>query len=503
MMYLAGIDIGTSAAKTAVYDLYGNIAAECTKEYPLYQPRNGWAEQDPADWWNAVCYTLQKVTAEINASEIAGVGFSGQMHGLVMLDEKDRVIRPAILWCDGRTAEECDEINALAGIDRLLQITAAPALTGFTASKIRWVQKHEPENYAKCRRILLPKDYIRFKLSGEYFTDVSDASGTQLFDIRQRRWSEELCSKLQIDPSLLVPAKESPEAAGRVSKEAARRTGLKEGTILAAGAGDNAAAAVGTGVIRDGQAFTTIGTSGVVFAHTKAPAFDSLGRIHTFCSAVPGEYHTMGVTQAAGLSAQWFRNNFAPEKSYAELDLEAEKLPVGSEGLIYLPYLMGERTPHLDPHSRGVFFGLSAMHKAAHLYRAVLEGVAYSLLDAYEIVSATGPQIDKMYMCGGGAKSRMWRDMIADVFGTETTDMSHGGGAALGAALLGGAAGGAYADLFQACGQAVKCGAVSKPDQNRHERYHSYAKLYKKLYQSLKEDFKMLSKLQREDGSAF
>lgn len=196
MMYLAGIDIGTSAAKTAVYDLYGNIAAECTKEYPLYQPRNGWAEQDPADWWNAVCYTLQKVTAEINASEIAGVGFSGQMHGLVMLDEKDRVIRPAILWCDGRTAEECDEINALAGIDRLLQITAAPALTGFTASKIRWVQKHEPENYAKCRRILLPKDYIRFKLSGEYFTDVSDASGTQLFDIRQRRWSEELCSKL-------------------------------------------------------------------------------------------------------------------------------------------------------------------------------------------------------------------------------------------------------------------------------------------------------------------
>ena len=356
-MYLAGIDIGTSAAKTAVYDLYGNIAAECTKEYPLYQPRNGWAEQDPADWWNAVCYTLQKVTAEINASEIVGVGFSGQMHGLVMLDEKDRVIRPAILWCDGRTAEECDEINALAGIDRLLQITAAPALTGFTASKIRWVQKHEPENYAKCRRILLPKDYIRFKLSGEYFTDVSDASGTQLFDIRQRRWSEELCSKLQIDPSLLVPAKESPEVAGRVSKEAARRTGLKEGTILAAGAGDNAAAAVGTGVIRDGQAFTTIGTSGVVFAHTKAPAFDSLGRIHTFCSAVPGEYHTMGVTQAAGLSVQWFRNNFAPEKSYAELDLEAEKLPVGSEGLIYLPYLMGERTPHLDPHSRGVFFG--------------------------------------------------------------------------------------------------------------------------------------------------
>ena len=488
-MYIIGIDIGTSATKTAVYDLDGHTVAESTHEYPLSQPHNGWAEQNPTDWWEAVCATLRDVTAKIDSDCVVGVGFSGQMHGLVMLDEQNEVIRPAIIWCDSRTGEECAEINEIIGLDTLMEITASPALTGFTASKIRWVQKHEPENYARCRHILLPKDYIRFMLSGEYHTDASDASGMQLLDIRTRSWSPLICEKLGVDRGLLAEVRESPEAVSRVSAKAAALTGLKEGTILAAGAGDNAAAAVGTGVVTEGKAFTTIGTSGVVFAHVKAPAVDPLGRIHTFCAAVPGEYHTMGVTQAAGLSLQWFRHTIAPGTTYAELDRMAEALPIGAERLIYLPYLMGERTPHLNPDCRGVFFGLSAMHTTAHLYRAVLEGVAFSLNDAYELVSRTGAPITDMAVCGGGAKSPLWRQMISDVYGIPLTDMSKGGGASLGAAILGGVAGGAYPDVQTACTRVIKGGNITAPDKDRHEAYAKFFSLYRDLYASLADDY--------------
>lgn len=494
-MYIIGIDIGTSATKTAVYDLDGVTVAESTHEYPLSQPHNGWAEQNPTDWWEAVCATLRDVTAKIDPVLVSGVGFSGQMHGLVMLDENNQVIRPAIIWCDSRTGEECTEINQIVSLDSLMEITASPALTGFTASKIRWVQKHEPENYAKCRHILLPKDYIRFMLSGEYHTDASDASGMQLLDIRTRNWSPLICEKLGVDMSLLAEVRESPEAVSRVSAKAAALTGLKEGTTLAAGAGDNAAAAVGTGVVSEGKAFTTIGTSGVVFAHIKKPAVDPKGRIHTFCAAVPGEYHTMGVTQAAGLSLQWFRNNLAPNTSYADLDRMAEPLPIGAERLVYLPYLMGERTPHLDPGCRGVFFGLSAMHTTAHMYRAVLEGVAYSLNDAYELVSKTGTPITDMAVCGGGAKSPIWRQMIADVYNVPLMDMSKGGGASLGAAILGGVAGGAYPDIQSACARVIKDGNVTMPDGDHHETYTRFFALYRDLYASLADDYKKLSVL--------
>ncbi|MBE6558729.1 MAG: xylulokinase [Ruminococcaceae bacterium] len=494
-MYIIGIDIGTSATKTAVYDLDGALVAESTHEYPLSQPHNGWAEQNPIDWWEAVCATLRDVTAKINPALVVGVGFSGQMHGLVMLDENNKVVRPAIIWCDSRTGEECVEINQIVGLDTLMKITASPALTGFTASKIRWVQKHEPENYARCRHILLPKDYIRFMLSGEYHTDASDASGMQLLDIRTRSWSPLICEKLGVDMGLLAEVRESPEAVSRVSAKAAALTGLREGTILAAGAGDNAAAAVGTGVVAEGKAFTTIGTSGVVFAHVKAPAVDPMGRIHTFCAAVPGEYHTMGVTQAAGLSLQWFRNSIAPNTAYADLDKMAESLPIGAERLIYLPYLMGERTPHLNPDCRGVFFGLSAMHTTAHMYRAVLEGVAYSLNDAYELVSKTGTPITDMSICGGGAKSPLWRQMISDVYGISLTDMSKGGGASLGAAILGGVAGGAYPDVPSACARVIKGGSVTTPDKDRHEAYAKFFSLYRDLYASLADDYKKLSVL--------
>ena len=492
-MYIVGIDIGTSAAKTAAYDLEGNTVAQSSYQYPLYQPHNGWAEQDPHDWWDAVCFTLRDVTSKIDSSQIAGVGFSGQMHGLVMLDKDDRVIRPAIIWCDGRTAEECDEINEIVGRDSLIDITASLALSGFTASKIRWVMKNEPDNYKKCRRILLPKDYIRFRLGGDYFTDASDASGMQLLDIRKRQWSDTVCDKLGIDISLLSQVRESPEAVSSVSSEAARLTGLKEGTILAAGAGDNAAAAVGTGVIYDGKAFTTIGTSGVVYKHQKKFAMDRETRIHTFCSPVPGEYHTMGVTQAAGLSLQWFRKNFAPDSEYSELDHKAAGIGIGSDRLIYLPYLMGERTPHLDPFCRGVFFGLSAVHSYEHMYRAVLEGVGFSLLDAYEIVSGVGTRINGMSICGAGAKSPLWRQMVADMFNIGVADMSKGGGACLGAAILGGVAGGAYPDLYTACHSTIKEGDICMPDAERNAEYRAFYRIYKDIYMSLKDDFRKLA----------
>lgn len=494
-MYTIGIDIGTSATKTAVYDLDCTLVAESSCAYPLSQPHNGWAEQNPADWWNAVCQTLREVTASIDPAAVAGVGFSGQMHGLVLLDEHNQVLRPAIIWCDSRTGAECDEINELIGRDTLMEITASPALTGFTAAKIRWVQKHEPELYARCRHILLPKDYIRFMLSGQYHTDASDASGMQLLDIRTRQWSPLLCQKLGVDPALLAEVRESPEAVAQVSAQAAALTGLREGTVLAAGAGDNAAAAVGTGVVTEGRGFTTIGTSGVVFAHCKTPAMDPAGRIHTFCAAVPGEYHTMGVTQAAGLSLQWFRNNLAVGSSYAELDRMAAALPIGADRLLYLPYLMGERTPHLDPDCRGGFFGLSAMHTAAHMYRAVLEGVAYSLNDAYQLVSTTGKPITHMAICGGGAKSPLWRQMIADVYGIPLTDMAKSGGASLGAAILGGVAGGAYTDVRSACERAVHGGGVTLPDADRHTSYEKVYGLYRRLYTSLAADFKTLAQL--------
>lgn len=345
-----------------------------TIEYPMYQPKNGYAEQDPADWYNAAVNTIKGVIAKsgVSKEDIVGVGLSGQMHGLVMLDENNEVIRKSIIWCDQRTAAEVEEMNEKVGREKLIEITANPALTGWTAAKILWVKNNEPENYAKCRHILLPKDYIRFMLTGEYATEVSDASGMQLLDVPHRCWSKEICDKLGIDMSMLAKVYESCEVTGKITEKAAELTGLKVGTIVAGGAGDNAAAAVGTGVVTDGRAFTTIGTSGVVFAHTSQVSIDPKGRVHTCCAAVPGAWHIMGVTQGAGLSLKWFRDNFCnAEKETAKymgvdeyylMDKEAETVPIGANRLLYLPYLMGERTPHLDPDARGMFFGLSAMH---------------------------------------------------------------------------------------------------------------------------------------------
>ena len=428
MAYIIGIDIGTSGTKTVLFDETGKVIASNTIEYPMYQPQNGYAEQDPADWANAAVNTIKAVMkiSGVNKEDVKGIGLSGQMHGLVMLDKQNEVIRRSIIWCDQRTAHEVDQMNEILGREKLIEITANPALTGWTAAKILWVKNNEPQNYERCRHILLPKDYIRFVLTHEYATEVSDASGMQLLNIAERNWSDEVIERLGLDKSMLGKVYESCEITGRLTKQMAELTGLCEGTPVVGGAGDNAAAAVGTGVVEDGKAFTTIGTSGVVFAHTSSMMYDKLGRVHTCCAAVPGCWHVMGVTQGAGLSLKWFRDNFCnAEKETAKLmnvdtyyliDKETDTVPIGANRLLYLPYLMGERTPHLDPDARGVFFGLSAMHTKKDMLRAVMEGVSYSLRDCVEVFKQMNVSVSDMMACGGGGSSPIWRQMLADLY---------------------------------------------------------------------------------------
>ncbi len=505
MNYVLGVDIGTSGTKTVLFDTLGTPIASHTVEYPMYQPQNGWAEQEPTDWWNAVCETTRQVMDKsgVSASDIAGIGLSGQMHGLVMLDKDNNVLRRSIIWCDQRTAEECEDIERIIGRERLIEITANPALTGFTASKIMWVKKNEPEIYAKCAHILLPKDYIRFMLTGEYATEVSDASGMQLLDIENRCWSDEVLEKLEIDKALLGKVYESPEVTGYVHEEAAKLTGLCTKIPVVGGAGDNAAAAVGTGTVNDGDAFTTIGTSGVVFAHTKNMSIDKKGRVHTFCCAVPGEWHVMGVTQGAGLSLKWLRDTCCrPEcdeaasagvDPYVVMDKEAAERPVGANRLLFLPYLMGERTPHLDPLARGVFFGLSAMHNRNDMIRSVMEGVSYSLKDCLSVLQEMGIDCKTMLACGGGGSSKLWRQMLADIYGCEVSTVQSKEGPALGVAILAMVGAGLYPSVQEACKAIVKKKDTCLPIAENSEKYAPYYELYRSLYVALKDKFKDLS----------
>ncbi|MDD3767085.1 MAG: xylulokinase [Eubacteriales bacterium] len=495
-MYLIGIDIGTSGTKTVLFDLDGNVIASDTQEYPLFQPQIGWAEQDPNDWWRAVHTSIRNVVSKSQADEVAGIGLSGQMHGLVMLDRDDNVLRRSIIWCDQRTQRECEEITQIIGDGRLIEITANPALTGFTASKIRWVQKNEPHIFEKAAKIMLPKDYIRYMLTGEFATEVSDASGMQLMDIGKRSWSDEILSKLQIDKGLLGKMYESCEVTGKLSQSAASLTGLKAGIPVVGGAGDQAASAVGNGIVMPGVVSSTIGTSGVVFASTDQIKIDPHGRVHTFCHAVPGKWHVMGVTQGAGLSLKWFRDNFCQEEiavagnmnidPYVLMDQIAQTVKEGSEGIIYLPYLMGERTPHLDPKAKGVFFGLTAKHTKAHLLRAVMEGVTFSLKDCLEVLSELDIAPSQVRASGGGAKSRLWRQMQADVFQKEVVTTTSSEGGALGVAILAAVGAGIYKDVQEACTQLVKVKNSVAPSSNAYRA--NYDK-YKKIYQSLKDLF--------------
>ncbi len=507
MAYLLGIDIGTTGTKTVLFKEDGVPVASHTVEYPLYQPQNGWAEQDPLDWWHAVCESSTAAIAKsgVDPADIGGVGLSGQMHGLVMLDEKGHVLRRSIIWCDQRTGAECEEMTRILGAEKLIDITANPALTGFTASKILWVRGHEPEVYERTRHILLPKDYIRYMLTGEFATEVSDASGMQLLDVKGRKWSDEVLSALSIDKALLGKVYESPEVTGKITPEAAALTGLKAGTVVAGGAGDNAAAAVGTGTVRDGRAFTTIGTSGVVYAHTSSPVIDLKGRIHTFCCAVPGAWHVMGVTQAAGLSLKWYRDTFCQAEReaagqmgvdpYELMNVEAARIPIGADRLLYLPYLMGERTPHLDPNARGAFIGLSSIHTRSHMLRAVMEGVAYSLRDCMEIIRSVGLAPKEMLVCGGGGRSELWRQMLADLYACPVATIAGSEGPALGVAVLAGVACGTYASVEEGCDAVIRQNPAQAPVAANSAAYGPYYKLYGELYQSLKGNYASLAAL--------
>lgn len=505
MEYVIGVDLGTSGTKTVLFSTDGQPLASKTIEYPLYQPQNGWAEQAPEDWWHAACGSMKEVISKsgINPKDIKGIGISGQMHGLVMLDKAGNVLRKSIIWCDQRTAAECEEITNKVGASRLIELTANPALTGFTASKILWVRNHEPEVYEKCAHILLPKDYVRYMLTGEFATEVSDASGMQLLDVPNRCWSDEVLSKLGIDKSLLAKVYESPEVTGKVSAQAAELCGVPAGTPVVGGAGDNAAAAVGTGTVQDGIAFTTLGTSGVVFAHTDKLSIDPKGRVHTFCCAVPGAWHVMGVTQAAGLSLKWFRDNFCDAEMVAAkgldkdpyylMDKQAERIPIGAERLLYLPYLMGERTPHLDPNCRGAFIGLSAMHTKQHLLRAVMEGVVYSQRDSVEVLRGMGVKINDMLACGGGGTSPLWRQMLADVYGCPVKTVVSKEGPALGVAILAAVGTGVYGSVQEACKEVIKTNPAQNPIAANSAEYEKFYKMYTELYPALKESYAKLA----------
>lgn len=507
MTYYIGVDIGTSGTKTVLFDKTGNVIASALQEYPLYQPQNGYAEQRPEDWLEATVSTIAQVMAKsgVEAAQVKGVGLSGQMHGLVMLDEQDTVIRPAIIWCDQRTAKECEEITQKVGAERLIQITANPALTGFTASKILWVRNHESENFARCTKILLPKDYVRYMLTGAFATEVSDASGMQLLDVPNRCWSDEVLEKLEIPKSMLAKVYESPDITGYITAAMAARTGLAEGTPVVGGAGDNAAAAVGTGVVENGKAFTTIGTSGVVFAHSDEIAIDPKGRVHTFCCAVPGAWHVMGVTQAAGLSLKWFRDNFCTAEKetaaamgkdpYFLMDQEAEQVPIGAGKLLYLPYLMGERTPHLDPQVRGAFVGLSAVHGKKEMLRAVMEGVAFSLNDCKNIIQEMGIPVDDMMACGGGGTSPLWRQMLADLYRCPVKTVASKEGPALGVAILAMVGTGAYPSVAEACRAIIRTDKTQQPIPENTDRYAPFYALYTKLYPAMKDSFKELQEI--------
>ncbi|MGB2668311.1 MAG: xylulokinase, partial [Candidatus Acidiferrum sp.] len=475
-------------------DLHGRVISAATAEHaPMSSPHIGWAEQLPDDWWRAVCQAIKECLAKsgTTAQEVSAIGLTGQMHGLVLLDAQDKVVRPALLWCDQRTEEECREITEQVGAQRLIELTANPALTGFTLPKIWWVRKHEPELWGRVRSLMLPKDYIRFRLTGARATDVADASGTLMFDVVHRRWSKPMLEISRIDEGLLPKVFESPEISGLVHEEGARLAGLRPGIPVVAGAGDQAAGAVGMGIVKPGAVSATIGTSGVVFAATSAPVLEPKGRIHTFCHAIPNRWHVMGVTQGAGLSLRWFRDQFGAGKDdgrdpYDRLVEEAAKTPPGADGLLWAPYLMGERTPHLDPNARGALVGITAQHTRAHVIRAILEGVAFSLRDTLALFREIGVPIESIRLSGGGARSALWQQIQADIYGMPVELIEADEGAAYGAALLAGVGTGNWATVETACETAVRVAKRVQPNEKTARLMDSQYVEYRKLYPALK-----------------
>ncbi len=478
MVTLLGLDVGTTGARAIAIDSDGRVVASASADYPMATPHPGWTEQDPEDWWRASAKVLADVASRIPDAPVA-LGLSGQMHGSVFLDDHDRVIRPALLWNDQRTAAQCGEITRAVGAERLIEITGNPAITGFQAPKILWLRDEEPRNYERVRHVLLPKDYIRLRLTGERATDVSDASGTLLLDLRRRAWSDEVLGKLGLDRAWFPSLHEGPDLAGHVT---ATDAGLPAGLPVAAGGGDNAAAAVGTGVVREGVLSCSIGTSGVLFAHTDHPRIEPHGRLHAFCHAVPGAYHLMGVTLAAGGSLRWWRDILGHDVAYDDLVASAANVPPGAEGLLFLPYLSGDRSPHLDPDARGAFFGLSLRHTRGHLTRAVMEGVAFSLKDCLDLMKGLGVPAGEIRVTGGGARSELWRSVLADVFDHPIRRTTIEEGPAFGAALLAGVTAGVYRNVDEAASHIALERDVQRPDAQRSERYARLHDVYRKLY---------------------
>jgi len=488
-MYYLGIDIGTGGSRAILIDENGNVAASATEEHvPFASPLIGWAEQDPRDWWRASTAAIRNVIASVDfgADEIGAVSFSGQMHGSVFLDKDDDVLRPALLWCDQRTEKQCAEITEQIGAERLIKIVSNPAITGFTLPKLLWVRENEPDIWSRVRTVLLPKDYVRLCLSGDKASDVADSSGTLLFDVVNRRWSQEMLDAMDISRDLMPEVFESIEITGKVSKAGAEATGLVVGTPVVAGAGDNAAGAIGMGIVRPGTVSATIGTSGVVFVVTEVPTFDLKGRTHTLCHAISNRWHMTGVTLGAGLSLKWFRDNFGGGASFAELGEEAATIPAGSDGAIWLPYLMGERTPHLDPHTRAAFIGLTASHTRGHLTRAVMEGVAFSLRDSFEIFRSLGADMNAIRLGGGGSHSPIWRQIQADVYGQAVQTIEADEGAAFGAAILAGVGVGAWDSVEDACEKTIRVAeTIEKNAESEQALDHNY-EIYKRLYPAIK-----------------
>ncbi len=497
-MYWLGLDVGTGGSRALLVDEAGDVKAGFTAPHEeMRMERPLWAEQRPENWWEAAQSAIRGVLAEAGATgkDIRGVGLSGQMHGLVLLDAQDQVIRPALIWCDQRSQAQVDYVNRVVGKENVLAFTANPVLTGFTLPKLLWVRDHEPGHFARIRRMLLPKDYVRFRLTGEYATEVSDASGTSLFDVVRRRWSSQMLERLKLDASILPQVYESSEVTGRVTESAAAATGLAPGTPVVGGGGDQAASAVGNGVVEPGIVSCTLGTSGVVFAHMDRPAYDPLGRVHTFCHAVRGAWHVMGVTQGAGLSLQWFRNQLAPGTDYDALTAEAAAAPPLSHGLFWLPYLMGERTPHLDSSARGGWIGLTAKHTRADLLRSLLEGVSYSQKDCLDIIEAMGVSVESVRASGGGARSAFWRQLLADIFGKRVVTLASQEGSAYGAALLALVGTGVYASVPEACRAVIREVESVLPRPHESQLYRRGHEVYRTLYPTLKPVYSLIENL--------
>jgi xylulokinase len=497
-MYWLGIDTGTGGTRALLVDQQGSVKASFTAPHEdIRMEKPLWAEQRPQDWWRAAQTAIKGVLAQAKATgkQVKGVGLSGQMHGLVLLDESGQVVRPALIWCDQRSQAQVDRVNQLVGKANVLAYTANPVLTGFTLPKLLWVRDNDPQSFAKTRTVLLPKDYIRFELTGEHATEVSDASGTALFDVVMRRWSHQMLDRLQLDRALLPRVYESSDVTGQVSSRAAELTGLAAGTPVVGGGGDQAASAVGNGIVEPGTVSCTLGTSGVVFAHMEKANYDPAGRVHTFCHAVKGAWHVMGVTQGAGLSLQWFRDQLAPGVSYDTLTAEAATAPPGSQGLFWLPYLMGERTPHLDSAARGGWIGVTAKHTRADLIRALLEGVCYSQKDCLDIIDQMGVTANAVRLSGGGARSPFWRQLCADVLGQRVVKLACEEGSAYGAAILALVGTGAYASVPEACRAAIREVDSLLPRPHESQLYRRGHEVYRALYPSLRPLYSLMQGL--------